>query len=190
MSAYFRRIAALVTASLANSANVEATESPEVGAADDNAVSAAALNESVSITLAQHRSHGSHSSHSSHRSSSGGGGGSRPAPVYNPPPAPPPKPPPPQSDPLGQEPRTPGSIPPKDNAEELKKKLADAEARKNIIMRMQLTLQFEDMYDGPIDGIMGPETRKAVLAYKKLMGIPGDQVLDAATLNAFGILGY
>jgi peptidoglycan hydrolase-like protein with peptidoglycan-binding domain len=57
-------------------------------------------------------------------------------------------------------------------------------------MRMQLSLQFDELYDGPIDGIMGPDTREAVLKYKKARGIPGDKVLDAATLNAFGILGY
>jgi len=192
MSRYFKQLAALVTASLASNVSTEATENKEVEVSDDNAVTAAALNETVSIILAQHRSHGSHSSHSSHRSSSGGASPRR-APAPTPPPPPPPKkttPPAQQSDPLGQEPRSPESYPPINNVDELKKKLADEDARKNIIMRMQLVLQFEDMYNGKIDGIMGPETRKAVLAYKKKKGIPGDKVLDAATLNAFGILGY
>jgi His-Xaa-Ser repeat protein HxsA len=62
--------------------------------------------------------------------------------------------------------------------------------RKNIIMRMQLTLQFEGYYDGPVDGLMGPKTRSAVLAYKKAHDLSGDQVLDAETLNALGIKGF
>ena len=193
MSRYFKQLSALVTASLASNVSTDATENKEVEVSDDNAVTAAALNETVSIILAQHRSHGSHGSHSSHSSHRSSGGGASPR--RAPPPAtpPPPKkttPPAQQSDPLGQEPRSPESYPPVNNVDELKKKLADEDARKNIIMRMQLVLQFEDMYDGKIDGIMGPETRKAVLAYKKKKGIPGDKVLDAATLNAFGILGY
>lgn len=188
MSRFFRQLATLVTASLAYDANAQATENKDVPTSDEETVKAAALNEVVSIRLAQHRSHSSHSSHSSHRSSSGAV-----RPRSAPPPAPPPKrtePPPQQSDPLAQEPRSPESYPPAKNAEELAKKLKDPVARKNIIMRMQLTLQFEELYDGEIDGIMGPDTREAVLKFKKQKGIPGDKVLDGPTLNAFGILGY
>ena len=73
----------------------------------------------------------------------------------------------------------------------LAKKLKDEEMRKNIIMRMQLTLQFENYYDGEIDGIMGPKTRAAVLKYKKdKIGSTSSQVLDAETLNLFGISGF
>ena len=190
MSRYLKKLATLVVASLAFDANTDAIENNDAADSNEESVKAAALNEAVSIRLAQHRSHSSHASHSSHRSSASGSR-RRPAP---PPPSPPPpkreQPPPSQSDPLGQEPRPPGSYPPANNADKLAKTLKDKEARKNIIMRMQLTLQFEGLYDGPIDGLMGSETRKAVLKFKKQKGIPGDKVLDAPTLNAFGILGY
>jgi His-Xaa-Ser repeat protein HxsA len=169
-------------------------QEPEQDEADTpNAV--ALLNETISAELMQHRSHSSHSSHSSHRSSSSGGARPAPAP-RSPPPQPIYVPPPPEeevsppqtSDPLGQEPRPKESIPEPKKPKSVSN--LDAEALKNIVMRMQLTLQFEGFYDGPIDGVMGPGTQLAVKAFKKAKKIPGNTVFDRETLNALGITGF
>jgi His-Xaa-Ser repeat protein HxsA len=194
MNKRFMRLAALISVSLAQDANADVAQSPEgaeISPEPDN-LSVSVLNTSVSQQLAAHRSHSSHASHGSHRShrSSSGGGIPTPSVPSTPPKEPTPsKPVIPPSDPLGQEPRPPHSYPP-GKSESLSDKLRNETLRKNIIMRMQLTLQFEGYYDGPIDGIMGPKTREAVLAYKKAKGIPGDTVLDTETLNALGIIGY
>lgn len=68
------------------------------------------------------------------------------------------------------------------------KRLLDPETRENIIMRVQLTLQFEGYYDGEIDGIMGDKTRAAVKKYKEAHGIDSKNFLDAKTLNEMGIV--
>lgn len=190
MNKKIKNLAALISASLAHNV-AAAIHQPVVGDLyeEDNTISVSLLNETISQQLAAHRSHSSHGSHRSHRSSSGGG--------YRAPatPSPTPKSPAPsepikrQADPLGQDPR-PKSSYPSVQSQSLAEKLKNKEMRKNIIMRMQLTLQFEGYYDGPIDGAMGPKTRSSVLAYKKSKNIPGDKVLDAPTLNALGIKGY
>jgi His-Xaa-Ser repeat protein HxsA len=68
--------------------------------------------------------------------------------------------------------------------------LGNKEMLKNVVMRMQLTLQFEGYYQGTIDGVMGPGTRAAVMAYKRDHGLSGTQIFDTPTLNALGIRGY
>lgn len=194
MNRYFKRLAALISTSLAYNAQATATaddiENPDED--KDKSLSISILNKEVSTFLAAHRSHRSHSSHSSHRSSSGSSSSrSSPRPsvpdhrIAEPPPAIP------ESDPLGQEPREPSSYPSDEKPAALAEKLKNEEMRKNIIMRMQLMLQFEEYYDGEIDGIMGPKTRAAVLKYKKdKIGSTNPQVLDAETLNLFGISGF
>lgn len=178
----FARLAALISASLSQSTNANAIENPkDTEKGDEGLFKTSVLNESVSDFLAQHRSHQSHRSHRSHRSS---GGGSRPVPTY-PTPAPEPR-----SDPRGQQAKEPGSVAPEIDEKKLEEALKDPEMRKNIIMRMQLTLQFEGLYEGPIHGVMDEKTRTGVLMYKKMHGIPGDAVLDAQTLNAFGVVGF
>jgi len=190
MSRYFRKLATLITASLAGDVNADAIETSDVPTTDNNPVKATALNEAVSIQLAQHRSHSSHGSHRSHRSSSGGSTPRRAAP---PPPPPPPKeesPPARESDPLGQEPRDPSSYPPATDSADITKQLKDPEALKNLVMRIQISLQIEGKYDGTVDGVMGPETRAAILEFKKQRGIPGDTIFDKETLNALGVIGH
>lgn len=189
MNKKLSQLASLITASLSTEAHAIENNQVIEDTYDIDKISIAPLNEKVSLHLAAHRSHSSHGSHRSHRSSSGGGYPVPRTPVY---PSPPPSSSESQtkkSDPLGQQPRPKSSYPPKKKST-LTENLKNPELRKNIIKRMQLTLQFEGLYKGPIDGIMGPKTRKAVLEYKKLKGIPGKSVLDAATLNAFGIKGY
>lgn len=178
-----KSLAALISASLSNSLPATTGEDVTLGIikteTKDEKLSVNVLNESVSKYLAAHRSHSSHRSHRSHRSSSSGS--------YRAPAAPS-APPQRQSDPLGQQPRQQESYPPANSTRPYV--LNDPEKRKNIIMRVQLTLKFEGYYDGRIDGVMGPRTRDATLAYKRDKGIPGSTVLDAQTLNSLGIKGF
>lgn len=193
MSRYFRRLAALIGASLTPSADAMVVLKEPQPAPDDSPNAVSILNEAISPELLQHRSHSSHGSHSSHRSSSGGGRRAVPQPVYPAPaPAEPPverEPSPPRtSDPLGQDPRPQQSVP-----EPSKRKSVnnlDPEALKNVVLRMQLALQFEGYYDGPIDGVMGQKTRDAVKRFKRAKGISGDTVFDTQTLNALGVVGF
>lgn len=185
MNKTLKKLATLISTSLASNVPSAATEAHyEPRSPEDNTLSISLLNHSVSQVLAAHRSH---SSHSSHRSSSGGG-------YVAPSPAPsrprttvitPKK----QADPLGQSARPKSSYPPS-KSKQLTATLTDKQKRKNIIMRIQLALQFEGLYSGGVDGVLGPNTRQAILAYKKSKGLSGDKVLDAKTLNAFGILGF
>lgn len=135
------------------------------------------------LYLAGHRSHSSHASHSSHRSSSGGTYKPRPTPT----PAPRTAPVSPPSDPLGQPSRPKSTIP---SAEEsnFNMVMSDAEKRKNIILRVQLTLQALDFYHGKLDGVMGFETRKAVNKYRLSVGQTAKEKLDVEVLNSLGIL--
>lgn len=131
------------------------------------------------IYLAAHRSH---ASHSSHRSSSGGGYSSPSkaiprsvpsSPVY--------------SDPLGQPARPKSTIPTKKELN-LNSIMSDKAKRKNIILRVQLTLSALNLYDGAIDGIMGKETRNAVNVYRMNNRLQVKEKLDMQVLNALGIL--
>ena len=184
-----KRLAALVSASIAGiSTETHSVIPKEPSEVQKDTIFPILLNANVSKYLAAHRSHSSHSSHRSHRSSSSGSGSSSSrtysAPVTKP------KPSKKKSDPLGQASRPKSSYPSDAQSETLTQKLKNKAARKNIIMRMQLTLQFSGHYKGAIDGIMGPQTRKAVRAFKAENNIPGNTVLDAATLNALGIVGF
>ena len=58
---------------------------------------------------------------------------------------------------------------------------------KEVIQRVQLALTFSGHYKGAVDGIMGPETRKAIKAYRTDKGIKGGDQIDAALLNSLGI---
>ena len=175
-------------------AAITANASNDVSSSDDekgkfqflDEVETAPLNTGeMPIYLAGHRSHSSHASHGSHRSSSGGS--YKPAPRSVPTPAPRTAPVSPPSDPLGQPSRPKATIP---SAEEsnFQKAMSDAEKRKNIILRVQLTLQALDFYHGKLDGLMGPSTRKAVNKYRLSIGQTAKEKLDLEVLNSLGIL--
>jgi len=192
MNKKLKKLATLISASFAtNASNADVMHALKPKLLENDSLSVSLLNQSVSQILAAHRSHSSHGSHGSHRSSSGGGG--YVAPSTTPSQSQTKKStvtrPKKQADPLGQAPRPKSSYPP-NQSKDLTSTLKDKEKRKNIIMRMQLALQFEGLYGGAVDGILGPKTRAAILAYKKSKGISGEKVLDAKTLNAFGILGF
>ncbi len=188
MKKSFAYLASLISASFAAKDTVanNVIEDQSIKMLDDDHIIISKLNHSVSNLLAAHRSHRSHSSHSSHRSSAGGGY-STPR-TYTPPSTytPPAK----KADPLGQTARPKSSYPSVIKESDLVKSLTDKDKRKNIIMRMQLALQFEGLYSGTIDGVMGERTRNAVKAYKKQNGVTSDGVMDAETLNALGIKGF
>jgi His-Xaa-Ser repeat protein HxsA len=134
------------------------------------------------IYLAAHRSH---ASHSSHRSSSGGG-------YKAPAPAPRTAPartytPPVYSDPLGQ-PKRPKETIPSSAENNFKKVMSDKDKRKNIILRVQLTLSALNLYDGNLDGVMGKGTRDAVNLYRMNIGQQVKEKLDMQVLNSLGIL--
>lgn len=135
------------------------------------------------IYLAGHRSHSSHASHGSHRSSSGG---SYKAPVRSTP-SPSSHPTQSPSDPLGQ-PARPKSTIPISGESKLKTIMSDSEKRKNIILRVQLTLQALNFYSGNLDGIMGSQTRKALNNYRASVGQNEKETLDIEVLNSLGIL--
>lgn len=188
MKHYFKRLAALITLSLThNTSSVAAQNEMETDLIVDDPIRVADLNVSVSKMLAAHRSH---SSHRSHRSSSSGGyrAPTNPNPSHSNTPSirrnntgnr--------TADPLGQQARPLSSYP----STQPKTKLPiDKESLRNIIMRVQLTLKFDNYYHGDIDGTMGPETREAVRKFKEANGITGKAVLDAKTLNALGIKGF
>lgn len=189
MSKKLKKLASLISLSFAANAgaNADIEKYNSVHSGNDsanNTIAPSILNESVSQQLAAHRSH---SSHGSHRSSSSGSGTYRPP--ATPRPSAPRTPSPPRSDPLGQPSRSPSSYP-SEQPKALKKNLSDPQKFKNIILRVQLSLEFQGYYSGPIDGVMGPETRAAVLRFKKAKGVSGNKVLDAATLNALGVKAY
>lgn len=71
---------------------------------------------------------------------------------------------------------------------DLSNRLADESFKKNVIMRVQLTLQALGYYDGPTMGVMDPATRAALNSYRKAKGIKTSETLDVTTLNALGIV--
>ncbi len=52
------------------------------------------------------------------------------------------------------------------------------------VRRAQMALQQKGLYNGPIDGIWGPETRTAVSSYQKSAGLPQTAKLDAQTMRS------
>ncbi len=166
----------LITTSLTSDlSHGKASPTEKLNSDNNNTITITPLNKSLSNHIVGHRSHsshGSHGSHRSHRSSSGM--------VYQTVQS---------SDPLGQPARLQSSYP---ATNDTKKRItpAEIEKRKNIIMRVQLYLHFQDYYNGEIDGIMGENTRKAIQEYKNKKYFTSEKLLDENTLNSFGIKGF
>ena len=185
-------IAGVLGNALVSEASDESSSIPQLS--DDlNSIQVGNLNNSLPIYLAAHRSHQSHASHGSHRSSSTPTAPRRaPAPTFVVPPAPQPAEPA-TNDPLGQPPRPDQSVPGNNAFEKqqlLNQAMTDADKLKNIIMRVQLTLQILGFFDGSIDGVMGPTTREAINEYRVSKDIPTSEKLDVITLDSLGILVY
>jgi His-Xaa-Ser repeat protein HxsA len=135
----------------------------------------APLNVNTPLYIAGHRSHSSHGSHGSHRSSAGSSSGYTPpkkkAPISN-------------YDTLGQ-PSVPKYVAPANTVINLK--ALSKTARILLIKRVQIAMFLLGKYDGVIDGVMGPSTRKALVNYRYSKGLGSSDVIDANVLNSLGV---
>lgn len=122
--------------------------------------------------FAAHRSHSSHGSHRSHRSSSGGGGGYT-APAPRPTPAVPQN-----SRPVDK--GRPAPVTPSSS-------MTSAEKLKLQVMRVQIELTSRGFYSGNIDGVLGPNTRKAITRFQAQKKLTPSGTMTTDTLNALGI---
>jgi Putative peptidoglycan binding domain len=59
--------------------------------------------------------------------------------------------------------------------------------RRDQIRIVQKQLQEENVYPGAIDGLFGPQTQRALVAYQAKHGLPTTGQLDEATRKALGI---
>ena len=67
---------------------------------------------------------------------------------------------------------------------------ADAGAFTNAqLPALQVALRAQGLYRGPIDGIAGPQTRQAVVAFQRLAKLPADGIAGPRTRAALGPLG-
>lgn len=154
------------------------------------------------VTLAQHRSHRSHRSHSSHRSGSGGYSSpvySAPSPVYVPP-SPPPPPPPssrprsPSSRPLPWSPPattegkdveapTPQTLIRPHRVEGLPALSGRTQRFASIVRRVQIALLGRGLYEGTIDGVVGPGTRAAIRNFQTGAGLEATGTITPEVLD-------
>lgn len=187
------RISALIAGALnggayGNESSNEAGSAVTAGTDDPlDSVFVGGLNSPLPVWLAQHRSHASHASHGSHRSSAGTS-----VPRVVAPRVIAPQPSIQRSEPLSQPSRPSQSIPqstsPTDKAKLLADTINNKAKLKNVVMRIQLTLQISGHYKGNIDGVMGDATRQAINNYRQEKGIPQSQTLDVQTLDSLGIM--
>lgn len=179
-------------------AAITATTGPRVGPGDDPNTGKLfqVFKQDHLYTLAGHASHSSHSSHASHAShQSGSGGGSYPIytpspsytpqplytpPVYTPTPTPTPAPAPVDTSNLR-------ATPP--SAEGSKPLSGRSELFNSIVRRVQLGLLAYGYYDGPINGVVGPQMRKSLKQFQGAFHMPQTgtitpEVLDALKVSA------
>jgi His-Xaa-Ser repeat protein HxsA len=119
-----------------------------------------------------HRSHSSHSSHASHYSSSGSY--SRPSPTI---PSPSPSVPNATPNPIAP-------VTPPDTSQTPK---LNPDALADLVLRVQIALYLRDYDPGPLNRILGPQTRIALQAFQKDHGLPVTGTMDTKTLDALGI---
>ena len=142
------------------------------------------LNDNLSSFLIGHRSHSSHGSNSSHGSHRSSSTGSRVLPKYSTPIIIPKIK---KNDPLGQPSKPPNTF----SNENKNEKLSQQEKRKRIIEQVQYKLKYDFyIYEGIVDGLLGPATRKSLKQYQKIRGIDITGKIDTNTLNALGIAGF
>jgi putative peptidoglycan binding protein len=58
----------------------------------------------------------------------------------------------------------------------------------SVVIRVQQRLARAGYYRGPIDGVIGPRTRYAILAYERNHGLPADGVIGNRFLRTMGLL--
>lgn len=142
--------------------------------------------------------HASHSSHSSHYSSSYGGSYTpRSSGNYVPSPAPTPDPVPPSlnldTTPSNVQPSPSSEITPPVNAPKSQQTPQGKGSTKKtdliiVIMRAQVELKNRGYYDGPIDGILSDETKKALLSFQTAQNLTSNGRLSDETLSKLGII--
>ena len=150
------------------------------------------------VILADHRSHRSHSSHSSHRSGYGGGGhyshtshrsstggsyiGGSAAPartIYTPPPV--------RSEPIAPTAPSPLFSPAERAAPvEAEPKTLSGRTKRfaSIVRRVQIALMARQLYDGAIDGVVGPKLRAALRKFQGQRSLPVTGTITPQTLDA------
>lgn len=114
------------------------------------------------FSLAANRSHSSHASHGSHRSSSGGGGYSTIPRSYSSPP----------SSVMPKVPSAPRAVP----------------AFQKVVMDVQLALFIAGYYTGPIDGVVGADTRAAISKFQSDWNLPITGTITPELLDALKIV--
>lgn len=163
---------------------------PEVDNFGLDSLALSPLNADSPIYIASHRSHSSHRSHrshSSHRSSSGGGYYSAPAkpaarPVTTP------------SETLQRYEVQPSSTQSanitqqRNSASTIAESMTNAEKRKRLITRIQISLYIIGYYNGAFDGIMGPVMRESLKKYRTDKQLPQKDIVDVELLNSLGVL--
>lgn len=88
------------------------------------------------------------------------------------------------SDPLGQKARIQKSIP-----KENQKTYVTSYTRVDVIKKVQLTLLLENLYNGPINGIVDSDLNLAIKKFKSKYKINSEFLLDTEMLNLMGIKG-
>lgn len=141
--------------------------------------------------LAAHRSHSSHRSHGSHRSHRSGSGGSV-APPHTPPsrtePSPPSRTEPPTPPSRNLESTPPSSVLPRSPSTAPQQTLPGNSAKfAEIVRRVQAALYAQGYYTGPLDGVVGPNTRAALSKFQKDHGLSATGTITTETLNALRV---
>jgi peptidoglycan hydrolase-like protein with peptidoglycan-binding domain len=55
-----------------------------------------------------------------------------------------------------------------------------------VVEKVQAVLKSMNLYEGEVDGLNGPNTRTAIAAYRKTLGMPGSGEIDDALLQQLG----
>jgi His-Xaa-Ser repeat protein HxsA len=161
------------------------------------------------FTLAQHRSHSSHSSHrsgyssghyshsshTSHRSSYGGGySAPAPSPVYSAPtydPSPTPAPPtsPSRAQPLYRNGANSSSeaTTPTSPTQSLPSLSGRTKKFERIVRLVQIGLLAQGVYEGPLNGSVGPLTRSALRKFQEKHGLTATGTITPETLDALRV---
>src|SRR3954462_11732175 len=59
-------------------------------------------------------------------------------------------------------------------------------AGRPAVAALQVTLRHHHVYRGPVDGLIGPGTKAAVMRFQRRHGLPADGVVGRRTRRAFG----
>lgn len=145
--------------------------------------------------------HYSHYSHTSHRSSTGGYSTPSydPAPVYTPPAQPTTSggsasggasgtsAQPLMSSPVTTETGSTRLVTTKNGETRLVTLSGRSTLFKTIVMHVQVALMGQDLFDGPIDGEVGPKTRAALRAFQQRSGLPVTGTITPQTMDALHV---